>query len=406
MSQHLKPMRIVDRREVDWSPLIDGQRDYHTNTPTPTAIAAKLKEIDEGAISIACEIMEEIEGRDAWVQAVAEQRRQAVTALAWSIEPKDDTQPAKEAAEYVQGVLDDVRHFPETLEWLQTATGCGVAATELIWRGPRLVETNDVPGSRLEQDTTETGRISILTDPEGMFSKLAEFGKYVIHCPNFRAGHPMHVTLLRATVWPWIVKHYALRDWVSFSELFGIPWRGGQYDETATPEDKTVATDMLKNAGPDTWFLLPKGIELKIIEAAKGTHPGEVIVSEMDKRISIAWLGQTLTTDVGSVGSLAAGRVHEGVKASLALSDIAKEKRTIESQVIAPIIRTWQPGKAVPRPLWTRRIFEPKDVAADQLVLSKLAYLDSRKLAVDDDVRYEMLGIPKPVDQEPTPPAP
>ena len=145
---HIQPMETTRKREVRWSDL-DMQREYYSDAPTPKKLANLLKQIDEGCVDIACELMSEIEGRDGWIHQVAQQRREAVTALEWSIEPRDDTEPAKEAAEYVQGVLDSVLNFAETLEWLQTGTGCGVAATELIWRSQHLVETNDVPGHRL-----------------------------------------------------------------------------------------------------------------------------------------------------------------------------------------------------------------------------------------------------------------
>lgn len=392
MSQH-EPLVINSRRNVRRSVVFDDLRPYHSDKPTPSKIAAFWKEVDAGDISSAPELMEELEGKDGTIQSVAARRREALTALDWSIEPGDETTEAVEAAEFVEETLKHVSGWALTLEHFSTAIGPGVAATELIWRNGRLVATNDVPGARLWE---EDGKVRIRTDNEAVFGVVADLGKFAIHVTNPRAGHPMRVNLLRPTATLWVIKHHAIADFVSFSEIFGIPVRHATYTNETPDQAKTEAKEMLERMGPDTWGLFHESVKLAILESAKGTHPGEVITEMVDKRLAILWLGQTLTTDVGDRGSFAAARVHENVKASILLSDIQNERRTIEDQIISPMVRIRWPGRVVALPRWKRVTFETKNLDADRVTMDKIRLFREMDLPLVKEWVYDSLGVPRP----------
>lgn len=394
-------LTINNRKQVRPSEILDSFRRYLTDKPTPSGFAAMLREIDAGDIAAMCEIAAEIEGKDMLIQPLASQRREAVTQLDWTIESEGDDPLAKEAADYVQDTLKSMDSFPETLEHLQTATGPGIAVTELVWKRGNLYETNDVPSHRLIGDVLNPNKVRILTGAESFDGVPALFGKYAVHTPNCRAGFPLQVTLTRASIMPWIVKHHAIADWVQFAEIFGIPMRWAKHPNAATAPEKTKLESALRDMGPDTYMVTGSDVEIQFLDAAKGTHPGQTLDETMRAGLSILWLGQTLTTEVGDRGALSTASVHENVKASIGRSDIGKERRTIGRQIIRPMVRMRFPGKDVPLPKFMRQIAELRDLDAERLNLEKLKHLREAGLPVDREVEYEMLGVPMPKDAPP-----
>lgn len=391
------PLTIRRGKEVRYDQTLDDFRPYHTDSPTPSKMALLLKGVDDGELATMVEMAEEIEGKDGHIQAIATQRRQAVTELEWEIEPKDanDT-TAVEVAEYVQQQLESVDTWPETLEYLQTAIGPGVAVSEIIWHRGELVETNDVPGNRLIGNTANPNAIGIET-PEHLVDGIpANIGKYIVHTPNCRAGYPLRVTLSRASFWPWVAKHHALGDVLQFSEQFGTPIKHFTYPKDATTKEVETLRDEAAKAGPDTFMVTAEGIKMALIESGKGTHPGEAINEAMDKLLSVLWLGQTLSTDAPDRGSYALGKVHQNTKASLTTNDIALEKRTIGRFVIAPMVRLRFPNKPVPMPTWHRIIEETRDLDGERMDMEQLRYAREFGLAIDPDDERKKLNLPMP----------
>lgn len=114
----------------------------------------------------------------------------------------------------------------------------------------------------------------------------------------------------------------------------------------------------------------------------------------------ILYLGQTLTTDVGSVGSFAAAKVHDNVKASILLSDMNQEARMIREGFLRQLVDCRWPGKKVPVPFWKRRVIEERNLDAKRVAMEKIAKMKEWNLRVDDDVIYEQLGLPMPIQTE------
>ena len=115
----IKPLDTTPGKRVRHSEMLDDGRRYLTDQPTPDRMASLLKDVDNGDIAALAEMATEIEGKDAHIQAISGLRRQAVTELEWSIEPKDDKdRTAIEVAEYVQDRLESMVTWEETLEHL------------------------------------------------------------------------------------------------------------------------------------------------------------------------------------------------------------------------------------------------------------------------------------------------
>lgn len=344
------------------------------------------------------ELSEEMEAKDAHMQGVLDRRREALTALDWSVVPDithEDQEAATETAEYVQKELMGLRTWPETLEHNSTAIGPGLAVTELVWGEGHIRKTISVPGDRLENEYDGQG-VRILTDENMSEGVPARPPKFVVHAPQARAGKLLRVTMTRALGYLFTLKQFMVHDMAGYAEVFGQPARVGHYDETVGDEERQVAEDFLKNLSSDMYALFPKGVTVELKEATKSTEPYTTIIKWVEEKQSILVLGQTLTTDVGSVGSLAAARVHENVRASISKSDMQQEARTLRDQVFRPMVSFRWPGQEMPVPIWQRDVGEEQDLEGDRMKLEKFRFMAERNLPVDPEVVYEELGIPQP----------
>ena len=386
-------------RVMRHSQTLDTTRRYITDAPTPEGFAQWMQSIDDGDLAAAIEMAEEMEAKDAHLQGVVNARRQAITSLPWDIVPDPDAQDQEAAgiaADYVRHQLSRLSSWSETLEHLATAIGPGLAVTELVWAYGRLTKTVDVPGHRLIANNTTNQGVYVLTDEEQMQGVEAIGPKWLVYTPQTRAGFPLRVTMMRAQAWLWLIKHFAKADWTGFAEVFGQPVRTAQHPKDMPDSQKTALADMMRDMGSDGWAMFPEGVTLEFKEVARSNQPFEAMIDWVERKQAILYLGQTLTTEPGAVGSLALGQVHDNVRASLTLSDLTKERGILREHVFRPMLRFRWPGVAVPVPVFQRQVTEARDLDSERLDLEKFRYLQERGLAVDDEVIYDRLGVPPP----------
>lgn len=98
--------------------------------------------------------------------------------------------------------------------------------------------------------------------------------------------------------------------WDNFAERFGIPILFAKVD-SRDREERSRATNMLKNLGSNAWAVFGTGVTIDKVETSTG-DAFEVFdrrISRADEQISIALAGQTMSFTDGS--SLSQAEVHE-----------------------------------------------------------------------------------------------
>jgi phage gp29-like protein len=196
-------------------------------------------------------------------------------------------------------------------------------------------------------------------------------------------------------------KNLALKDWMIFAELFGMPVRIAKYDPTATAEEKRELQEMLKSLGSQAAGIFSRAVDLQVIEANRGTigPPYEKLIDFLNREMSKAWLGQTLTTDVAGVsGTLTASKVHEEVRKDLRADDLRKEAYTIRRDLLTPLVRL-QFGPHAPVPHFRRKLARPSDATEFTQMLG--AAVNRLGLRIPLAWAHETLGIPLPAEGEP-----
>jgi len=328
----------------------DSIRDYPGAGLTPSRLAAILREADDGALATAMQLFEEMEEKDAHLYSVANTRRLALTGLDWRIVSAADGNSAIDrpradaAAEYCREILSDLNAFDEALQHLSLAVGRNISIVEIIWdvlRGElRPVDFAPVDFNRIAFD--EFDRPRILTEDQPETGVELAPNKFIVHTPHSTSGHPQRGGLLRVSALAFLAKNLSLKDWMVYAEIFGMPVRIARYEPSATAEEKRELLHMLESLGSHAAGIFSRAVELQVIETNRGASatPYQALVDFLNREMSKAWLGQTLTTDIsGQSGSIAASRVHEDVRQDILADDIRKEARTLRRDLLAPLTR-------------------------------------------------------------------
>ena len=196
------------------------------------------------------------------------------------------------------------------------------------------------------------------------------------------------------TAMVYLAKNLALKDWMIFAEIFGMPVRIARYEPTATADEKRELLHMLESLGSNAAGIFSRAVELQIVESKRNSQnaPYQSLVEFLNREMSKAWLGQTLTTDIsGQRGTLAASQVHEQVRRDLLADDIRKESRTIRRDLLGPLVRL-KFGPDAPVPHFRRKVRQAMTASDLADVLDKA--VNRLGLRVSEEWVRESLGIP------------
>jgi phage gp29-like protein len=183
----------------------------------------------------------------------------------------------------------------------------------------------------------------VLTEDEPVRGADPPPFKCVYHRCRARSGYDTRAGLMRVCAWMYLFKNYAVKDWVAFAEVFGMPLRIGKYEPGASKADREALVHAVRSLGSDAAGIISKSTEIEFVEAQKGSSQNvyESLASFCDAQMSKAILGQTLTSEAGGgkgQGSYALGRVHSGVRQDLIEADCRALGKTITEQVLRPLV--------------------------------------------------------------------
>jgi phage gp29-like protein len=396
--------RIAVPREADtW-------RSYPADGLTPQRLVSILRAADAGDLQEALALFEQMEEKDPHLFSVAQTRRLAVTGLPWRIVSAAEVEPdgpfdrglADAAAEYCRAALRRIDRFEGVLRHLSLAIGRNIAVAELVWEigeaGPELVDVVPVDFSRLT--TGRLGEVRILTDDEPRDGVPLPPGKSIVHAPHAASGHPMRGGLMRVSALSYLGKHFAIKDWLIFAEIFGMPVRIARYEPNASPEEKRELLEMLRRLGADAAGIFSKAVELEIKQTRVpgDVNPYESLCHYFNRELSKAWLGQTLTTDTArAIANLSAAEVHDRVRRDLRDDDLRNEAWTLRRDLLGELTRL-RFGDAAEPPHFRRYSEQPQDPRA--LGRSLSVAVNQLGLKVSSRWAHAALGIPAAVPGE------
>lgn len=301
------------------------------------------------------ELDEEILDRDAHLYGLDQARKVEVSGKPLKLRPFNETEVAALLASFCEAVLYDLDGFDQDVEDLLTANGRGYGCSEISW-GWKRVRCADSTGSRQTLTVFRPVSLDWVHPKHFQFEETTDEpllvlgtgiirlppGKFVFHASS-GTGLIARRGFMQQCVWLHAVKQWSLRDWVVYSNLFGIPQIEGIYDGAITQlgEERGIYEAILRDFGQGIPVIHPSDFRIESQPPPEGGKSDDVFGAligwsngEMSKRVQ----GQTLTTEIGGQGSYALGEVQADVKHAIVKSDARKLAQTLRSDLLRPLI--------------------------------------------------------------------
>ena len=365
---------------------------------TPQRLAALLRGAAEGNADDFLTLAEEMEEKDLHYSSVLGTRKRAVARLPIVVEAaSDDPQDVKLADEIRD--LFKRRGTKGLIEDSLDALGKGYSAVEICWNKsnspwqPERYEWRDPRFFMFDRQTLRELRLK--DEADLMYGLPLPAYKFICHTPRLKSGIPIRGGLARLAAWAYIFKNYTVKDWVAFCEVFGMPLRLGKYRPGETEDNIAILKSAVANLGSDAAAVIPEGMMIEFIENSKGTGGEslfERLANWLDKQLSKAILGQTMTADDGS--SQAQAKVHDEVREDIRDADADQLAETLERDLVIPYIQL-NHGPQKRYPSVCLRESDQADITVMADALEKLVPLG---LKVEASQVRDMLGFDDPAE--------
>ncbi len=138
-------------------------------------------------------------------------------------------------------------------------------------------------------------------------------------------------------------KRFGFRDWMIYSQRFGLPLPVASYKEGADEEAINVATEVVQKIGSDGGAVMPDSIKLEMLDATKAgdnskSHGG--LIAHCNAEMSKLVNGGTLANDSSGSGgaSYALGEVHAAGRWDNTVFDEGLLRETLLTQLSRPFM--------------------------------------------------------------------
>jgi phage gp29-like protein len=367
----------------------------------PQRLANLLRAAEQDDPDAYLSLAEEMEERDPHYLGVLGTRKRQVSQLPMTLaaagKEEIDQIIAKDIQENIvdKGILDAAAF--DALD----AIGKGFSLHEIVWdthtqQGKWLIECLEYVNPRFVRHDRETQRKPMLMDHVGRRHPLPQY-KFAYLETKAKSGLVMRSGLARAVAWAYMFKNFALKDWVQFCEVYGIPWRIGRYDSSATEDDKDALLRAVCSLASDAAAIAPKTMDIEITESGATTASSGLfkdLLTYIDDQVSKLVLGQTRTME--STG----GGINNGDAGTQVREDIERaDAKTLELCFNRDVIRVYvllNYGSQAKVPYLTIGRPEQKNV---QLMIDAADKLAGRMPIRVADIR-EAVGFAEPQDND------
>jgi len=405
-------IRTPETREISVQLLRDRYSTYPSSGLTPDRLATILKAADQGDVLRQAELFEEMEEKDAHLASQFQTRKLAVQGLSWEISPTSEDSADKKIAEFCNMVLEGLADLDDHILDMLDALGKGYSMMEIMWDTSsgqaNVTGLNWIHAKKLTFWNSIHPRV--LTEEDQVQGIDPPPFKFVYHRYKARSGYDTRAGIMRVCAFMYLFKNYAIKDWVSFAEVYGMPIRVGKFEPGASKADKDALINAIRSLGADAAGIISKSTEIEFIESTKTSSLNvyESLVTFCDAQMSKAILGQTLTSEAGGSkgqGSFALGQVHNDVRQDLIEADCRALGKTITQQILRPLVG-FNFGWDAPIPQFRFLYEPPEDLKAAADVYKIVSDMGQ---PISQEHISERFKIPLPKDGEtplkkPTPP--
>lgn len=372
---------------------------------TPVKLSGYLKQADQGDPLAQFRLFEEMEEKDTHLYSELQKRKMAVTKWPWAIAPSDETdKKAVEIAAALEGFIRAIPDFEDDLLDILDAIGKGISWTEILWEVSAgqvaITDLQYIPAWNFTREFT-TGDWRIITKSNMMGEVLPEW-KFINHIHRAKSGSPVRGGLVRICAWMYIFKNYAIKDWATFLDLYGIPFRLGKYTGDPSDDEMNILRQAIAGLGSDGAGIISKDTEIEIIQATR-SGGGEVhsfMAKFCNMEMSKAILGTVNSGDRGT-GTYAEETANQEVRDDLNKADVRSLCSTLRRDLLRPLLLfNYGEGDLQYLPQFKFLIEDPIDLKAeaekDNIVINSIGLTASQKWL------RKKYGIPEPEDEADT----
>lgn len=369
---------------------------------TPRRIKAMLLAAESGDIASQAALFEKMEEKDGLLDAHLRTRKSGVSRLGYEIQPADDSARAARAAEFCREALAAIASVRQVIFDLLDAVAKGFSVQEIEWQTEtqRWIPVRLVWRPQRWFTVADDGQTLLLRDDSGEGVALNPMN-FIVHRVSARSGFCARTGLLRSCVRAFVVRHLSWKDWMAFAEVYGMPPRIGRLRE-GVPWDSDEAKELwqaVRALGMDAAAVVREGNQIEVMDtrAAGEGHIFESIIERASEEMTLAILGQMLTSRGEKGGSHALGEVHNQVRWDLLESDARALEQTLTAQLLAPLVRL-NLGDEFPLPTWRFNLEKPRDLKA---LAETISTLGQAGLRIPTAWVYRTFGVPEPAGNEP-----
>ena len=363
----------------------DALIDHPGYSITPGGILAVFRQAELGEPRQQCDLFDDLIEGDAHLRNLFEQREQAVSGKPWVVQAGGQGDDAELGARVMSAAL---RRLPmlQVFLHLLSLNRYGYSAAEIdwglmsfegrVWIVPTWIA--NVPARRFKIDIN-TDELRLYADSTRPAGDVLRPDKWIV---MRRPGRLARAGLMRTAAWPAMGKRLGFRDWVIYSQRFGLPMPIVQYDDEESPDDDEIALaeEVVRRIGSDAGAVMPKSLQLEFYDATRGNqenskaHGGLIghCNSEMSKLVNGSTLSNDSANNTGA--SYALGNIHDGVRWDNVTFDAEALQEAFRTQVFEPFVRFNALGGPTPllkiqvvRELDPKTRIECADVLANKL---------------------------------------
>ncbi|MFA5718555.1 MAG: DUF935 family protein [Desulfobulbaceae bacterium] len=331
--------------------------------------------------------------RDAHAGSVLQTRYLAVAGLEWEVIPADDSAKAQAIADFVREAVDGC-NFTQAIQELMQAVLYGFFVAEVLWtvRSGAWVPQKLIAKHPRRFVFTPERELRLLTPASMVTGEPVPERKFITFTYG-SSDNPYGKGLGQKLWWPVWFKKNGIKFWLIFLDKWGSPTAVGKYPAGATKEQKDMLLEAIEAIRQETGVTIPESMVIDLLEASRsGNITHESLCEYMDRQISKAVLGQTLTTEVGGEGSYAASRTHDEIRNEIRNADSDLLAECLNGSLIRWLVDLNFPDRLYP---WLDlRTEEKADLKAraetDRIVVREMG------LPVAVDYFYDTYGYPKP----------
>lgn len=398
-------------------------RDYDLGDITPETVRSLMRGVRTGRLEDQARLFECM--FDTWprLQKNVGEVSKAVSRLEVSVMPyaekgADPTPEAQKMADTVESAL--WKCLPDAKGWetdfvgmmraLLDAYATGHSVVETLWQVvehdgqplvcPRAFAPIPAKYYRYPGTSTESITDQLMLNPSGMSGgKLEPFpdDRFIIARYTRGGEHPIKAGNLRSLSKYWLGAYFGLGWMLQYAQLFGIPMRTIETDGSQAAN--TAAVEALQNIGAAGWGVLPKDSTLTIHNAVSGGEslPQKVVLDMADEACDILFLGQTLTTSQGDIGSQALGTVHSAMRDDVLAAAADWVASTLGNQLIRSIIKLNFGAEALsgPLPFLVLKMPEARD---EKAIIERVEGLKRIGVPLTRQWVHDQLSVPIPGD--------